>query len=147
MYKPFLGRRISSACSPSISSSVYYHTFNCAYCAQKSPTISYKPYNTGHVSCRVLLRSRGSSAGSISFRNQLLHSPCQLVLCTLDQPVQSIPAQALAADTRVLHGYKRREEHPQVLPRQSTAASTAAAMRPVLPSGEGCRHLLHEAQL
>lgn len=123
-YKPLLGRRISSVCSPSVSSSVYHHTFNCAYCAQKSPAISYNPYNIRHVSCRVLLRSRGSSAGSISIRNQLLHGLCQLVLCTLDQLVQNIPVQALAAEAGVLHGLKRREEHPQALPRQSPAAST-----------------------
>lgn len=37
-----------------LSSSVYHDTSNCACYAQKSPIISYKPYNVRHKSFRVV---------------------------------------------------------------------------------------------
>lgn len=62
----------------------------------------------------MLPRSRGSSAGSISITNQLLHSPHQLVLCMLDQPVQNGPVPDPAAIAGMPHGREGREEHPQL---------------------------------
>lgn len=130
MYKPLLGRRISSICSPSVSSSVYHRTFNCAYYAQKSPMFSYKPCNIRHRSVRVLLRSRGSSAGSISITNRLLHGPCQLVLCMLDQPEQNGLVQDPAAVAGMPHGRTGRER----------ASPTGQPLPPAKPSSQhrGC---------
>lgn len=137
MYKTSPGSRISAVCSPSASSSMYLHTFNCDYYAQKSPMISYKPYTTRHGSSRVLLRSRGSSAGSVSTTNRLLLSLRQLVLCVLDQPVPNSLVQDLAAIAGIPQGQRHTPNQPSHCPPAASTAAPPAVMLPVLPLGEG----------
>lgn len=84
----------------------------------------------------MLLRSRGSSAGSISITNRLLHGLRQLVLCMLDQPAQNSTVQDPAAGAGMPHGHKGRQEHPQALP----AAEPSSQHRGCNAASQRCRY-------